>query len=61
VAGVPIGLRHDADGVGAPRRRLATAEKHVNKFLDRVGLRFGRRPADTISELLPIAAAAQSR
>jgi methionine synthase II (cobalamin-independent) len=53
-----LGLVHYTDGLPGTRRRLATAEKHVNNFSIATECGFGRRPVDTIPELLRIHAAA---
>jgi hypothetical protein len=44
--------------VGGTRRRLATAEKYVKNFAIATECGFGRRPPETIPELLRIHAAA---
>jgi hypothetical protein len=43
---------------GVPRRRSVTAEKYVKNISIAMECGFGRRPADTIPELLRIPAAA---
>jgi methionine synthase II (cobalamin-independent) len=53
-----LGLVHYTDGIAGTRRRLATAEKYVKNFSIATECGFGRRPRDTISELLAIHAAA---
>ena len=53
-----LGLVHYTDGIVGTRRRLATAEKYVKNFSIATECGFGRRPRDTISELLAIHAAA---
>jgi hypothetical protein len=53
-----LGLVHYTDGLIGTRRRLATAEKYVKNFSIATECGFGRRPADTIPELLQIHAAA---
>ena len=53
-----LGLVHYTDGVGGTRRRLATAEKYVKNFAIAMECGFGRRPPQTIPELLRIHAAA---
>jgi hypothetical protein len=53
-----LGLVHYTDGVGGTRRRLATAEKYVKNFAIATECGFGRRPPQTIPELLRIHAAA---
>ena len=49
-----LGLVHYTDGVAGTRRRLATAEKHVQDFSIATECGFGRRALDTIPELLRI-------
>ncbi len=53
-----LGLVHYTDGIGGTRRRLATAEKHVQNFSIATECGFGRRPPATIPELLRIHAEA---
>jgi methionine synthase II (cobalamin-independent) len=53
-----LGLVHHTDGLIGTRRRLARAEKYVKNFSIATECGFGRRPADTIPELLRIHAAA---
>ena len=53
-----LGLVHHTDGISGTRRRVATAEKYVKNFSIATECGFGRRPRDTISELLAIHAAA---
>jgi hypothetical protein len=53
-----LGLVHYTDGVAGTRRRLATAEKHVQNFSIATECGFGRRQPDTIPELLRIHAEA---
>jgi methionine synthase II (cobalamin-independent) len=53
-----LGLVVYTDGVGGTRRRLATAEKYVKNFAIATECGFGRRPPETIPELLRIHAAA---
>jgi hypothetical protein len=53
-----LGLVHYTDGLIGTRRRLATAQKYVKNFSIATECGFGRRPADTIPELLRIHAAA---
>jgi hypothetical protein len=53
-----LGLVHHTDGIAGTRRRLATAEKYVKNFAIATECGFGRRPVDTISELLRIHATA---
>ncbi len=53
-----LGLVHYTDGIAGTRRRLATAEKYVKNFAIATECGFGRRPANTIPELLRIHAAA---
>jgi hypothetical protein len=47
-----LGLIHHSDGVDGNRRRMATAERVVPDFGIATECGFGRRPAETISELL---------
>ncbi|MGD9768758.1 MAG: hypothetical protein AB7U62_14040 [Pseudolabrys sp.] len=49
-----LGLVHYTDGVAGTRRRLATAEKHVQNFSIATECGFGRRAPDTVPELLRI-------
>jgi hypothetical protein len=49
-----LGLVHYTDGVAGTRRRLATAEKYVKDFSIATECGFGRRPPETIAELLRI-------
>jgi len=49
-----LGLVHHTDGVAGTRRRLATAEKFVKDFSIATECGFGRRPPETIPELLRI-------
>ena len=49
-----LGLVHHTDGVDGTRARIATAEKFVTDFGISTECGMGRRPADTISELLRI-------
>ena len=53
-----LGLVHYTDGLAGARRRLATAEKHVQNFSIATECGFGRRPPATIPELLRIHAEA---
>jgi methionine synthase II (cobalamin-independent) len=53
-----LGLVHYTDGLSGTCRRLARAEKYVKNFSIATECGFGRRPADTIPELLRIHAAA---
>jgi hypothetical protein len=53
-----LGLVHHTDGLAGTRRRLATAEKYVQNFAIATECGFGRRPVETIPELLRIHAAA---
>lgn len=53
-----LGLVHHTDGIAGTRRRLATAEKYVKNFAIATECGFGRRPVETIPELLRIHAAA---
>jgi hypothetical protein len=45
---------HYTDGVTGTRRRLATAERHANRFSIATECGFGRRDPATIPELLRI-------
>jgi len=49
-----LGLVHYTDGVTGTRRRLATAERHANRFSIATECGFGRRDPATIPELLRI-------
>ena len=49
-----IGLVHYTDGLEGTKRRLATAEKYVTEFGIATECGLGRRPAETIPELLRI-------
>jgi hypothetical protein len=49
---------HYTDAAVGTRRRLATAEKYVKNVSIATECGFGRRPVDTIPELLRIHAAA---
>lgn len=49
-----LGLVHYTDGVEGTRRRIASAEKIVSDFAIATECGFGRRPAETIPELLRI-------
>jgi hypothetical protein len=53
-----LGLVHYTDGLAGTRKRLATAEKHVQNFSIATECGFGRRPPATIPELLRIHAEA---
>jgi len=53
-----LGLVHYTDGVAGTRRRLATAERFVQKFSIATECGFGRRDPATIPELLRIHAQA---
>jgi len=53
-----LGLVHHTDGISGTRRRLAAAEKYVQNFAIATECGFGRRPVETIPELLRIHAAA---
>lgn len=52
-----LGLVHYTDGVAGTRRRLAVAQKFVKRFGIATECGFGRRPPETIPELLRIHAA----
>jgi hypothetical protein len=47
-----LGLVHHSDGMDGNRRRVATAERAVSDFGIAAECGFGRRPPETISELL---------
>jgi hypothetical protein len=49
-----LGLVHDTDGVEGTRRRIAAAEKYVRDFGIATECGFGRRPPETIPNLLRI-------
>jgi hypothetical protein len=49
-----LGLVHYTDGIAGTRQRLATAEKYVKNFSIATECGFGRRPVESISELLRI-------
>jgi hypothetical protein len=49
-----LGLVHYTDGVAGTRRRLATAERHVQRFSIATECGFGRRDPETIPALLRI-------
>lgn len=49
-----LGLVHYTDGVDGSARRIASAEKFVNTFGLATECGFGRRPPDTIPDLLDI-------
>jgi methionine synthase II (cobalamin-independent) len=51
---VALGLVHHTDGVDGTNRRIATAKKYLGDFLISTECGFGRRPKETISELLQI-------
>jgi hypothetical protein len=53
-----LGLVHYTDGLAGTRRRIAAAEKFVRDFSIATECGFGRRPPETIPELLRIHAAA---
>jgi hypothetical protein len=55
---VCLGLVHYTDGIAGTRRRIASAEKYVQNFAIATECGFGRRPVETIPELLRIHAAA---
>jgi hypothetical protein len=52
-----LGLIHLSDGVEGTRRRMSTAAKFVSDFGVATECGFGRRPPNTISDLLAIHAA----
>ena len=49
---------HYTDGLAGTRKRMAAAEKFVGEFSIATECGFGRRPPETIPELLRIHAAA---
>lgn len=49
-----LGLIHDTDGVEGTRRRIAVAEKHIPDFGISTECGFGRRPPETIPNLLRV-------
>jgi methionine synthase II (cobalamin-independent) len=49
-----LGLVHHTDGVAGTRHRIAVARKYLDDFLVSTECGFGRRPPDTIAELLAI-------
>jgi hypothetical protein len=49
-----LGLVHHTDGVAGTQKRLAAAERHMRDFSIGTECGFGRRPLDTIPELLRI-------
>ena len=49
-----LGLIHHTDGIGGTAKRLATASKFVSNFAIGTECGFGRRPVETIPELLRI-------
>lgn len=51
---ISLGLVHYTDGVAGTRQRLATARKYLPRFLIATECGFGRRPKETIPELLKI-------
>jgi hypothetical protein len=53
-AELSLGLVHYTDGVAGTRRRLATAERHADRFSIATECGFGRRDPATIPELLRI-------
>jgi methionine synthase II (cobalamin-independent) len=53
-----LGLVHYTDGLEGTLRRMATAKKHAHDFAIATECGLGRRPADTLAELLSIHAQA---
>jgi hypothetical protein len=53
-----FGLVHYTDGLEGTLRRLATAKKHARDFAIATECGLGRRPADTLAEVLRIHAQA---
>jgi methionine synthase II (cobalamin-independent) len=51
---VALGLVHYTDGVEGTNRRIVTARKYLDDFLISTECGFGRRPRETIPELLSI-------
>jgi len=49
-----LGLIHYSDGLEGARRRMATARQFVDDFGIATECGFGRRPPETISDLLAI-------
>jgi len=45
---------HDSDGAAGTQRRIAAAEKHASDFGIATECGFGRRPPETIPNLLRI-------
>jgi hypothetical protein len=56
--GLSLGLVHLTDGIAGTKRRLATARQYVRDFSLATECGFGRRPPETIPELLRIHAQA---
>jgi methionine synthase II (cobalamin-independent) len=51
---IALGLVHYTDGAVGTRRRIATAEKYLSDFLIATECGFGRRPPETVPQLLRI-------
>jgi len=51
---ISLGLIHNTDGVPGTRRRIDTAEKFLSGFLVATECGFGRRPRETIPQLLAV-------
>jgi hypothetical protein len=51
---ISLGLIHNSDGAPGTRRRIRTAEKFLNGFLIATECGFGRRPPETIPQLLAV-------
>ena len=49
-----LGLVHDTDGVKGTLRRIASARRHVNDFGIATECGFGRRPAESVPELIEL-------
>jgi hypothetical protein len=49
-----LGLIHYTDGVAGTRRRMATADRHLSRYGLATECGFGRRPPETIRELLKL-------
>ena len=55
-----LGLVHHTDGLEGGRRRMATAERHVTGFGIATECGLGRRPPDTIADVMQLMAALAS-
>jgi hypothetical protein len=56
--GISLGLIHFTDGLDGTARRMQTACRHLREFLVATECGFGRRPPETVPELLRLHAAA---